>query len=128
MQHRNGDVSLMPINNFDDLIRHRGHNIQCVTYGTPERNVAVECEDCNEVLLNFDKNGDKEKSYVVTEVCKDDLREAFRGKAKMRKIIDELTDEQMQRIARKMEDDYVEQLFWGSVRDIVEAYLEDERK
>ena len=112
----------MPINSFDDLIRHRGHKIGCVTYGTPERNVAVECEDCNEVLLDFDKND--EKSYVVTSVCKDDLREAFRGKAKMRKIIDELTDEQMQRIARKMEDDYVEQLFWGSVRDIVESYLE----
>ena len=29
-----------------------------VTYGSPAVNVAIECNDCNEVLLDFDKDGD----------------------------------------------------------------------
>ena len=43
---------------YNDLRRHIGHKIVCVCYGkdgqTPD-NVAVECETCNEVLLDFDK-------------------------------------------------------------------------
>lgn len=43
---------------FADLSRHLGHALQCVAYvgtdGEPV-NVSVECEDCCEVLLDFDK-------------------------------------------------------------------------
>ncbi len=39
---------------YEDLLRHMGHTIVCVTYGMGE-NVALECEDCSEILLNFDK-------------------------------------------------------------------------
>lgn len=52
----------MSVTNFKDLRAHLGHNIQCVGYSEqdPEKhglyimNVAVECEDCNEVLMDFD--------------------------------------------------------------------------
>lgn len=47
---------------YEDLIAHKGHKIVCVTYESksfpphlPPYNVALECEDCNEVLLSFDK-------------------------------------------------------------------------
>lgn len=40
---------------FEDLKRHIGHNIVCVSYGMPIVNVAIECETCNEVLLSFDE-------------------------------------------------------------------------
>jgi hypothetical protein len=40
---------------FKELKRHLGHNIVCVSYGTPIVNVSIECEDCNEVLLDYDK-------------------------------------------------------------------------
>jgi len=45
---------------YEDLKRHVGHEIVCVTYGDGPNdqspaNVAVECETCNEVLLDFDK-------------------------------------------------------------------------
>jgi hypothetical protein len=45
---------------FNDLMRHVGHKIVCVTYGTKKHpvNVAIECEDCNEVLLDYDKEED----------------------------------------------------------------------
>ena len=40
---------------FADLMYHVGHHIVVVTYGDPPHNVAVECEDCNEVLMDFDE-------------------------------------------------------------------------
>lgn len=42
--------------NFKTLMWHVGHNIQCVTYGNEDEvyNVAIECFDCNEVLLDYD--------------------------------------------------------------------------
>jgi len=50
----NGNVK----NGYEDLKKHIGHNIVVVGYGTPAEpsiNVAIECEDCNEVLIDFDK-------------------------------------------------------------------------
>ena len=38
--------------------------------------------------------------------------------------IDKLTDNQMQYLARKMRDDYLEQLYWGSLKILAEDYLE----
>jgi len=45
---------------YDDLKRHLGHKIVCVSYGAGSNeqspaNVAIECETCNEVLMDFDK-------------------------------------------------------------------------
>ncbi len=67
---------------FNDLKRHIGHNIVCVSYGQTKvmpyrrkgtkgkfvkrslrgeiQNVALECEDCNEVLLDFDRESVEE--------------------------------------------------------------------
>lgn len=42
---------------YQDLLRHVGHEIVCVTYAGGE-NVAIECEDCNEVLLDFNRDED----------------------------------------------------------------------
>lgn len=44
----------MGVHQFNDLVRHVGHNIECVTYGEfSDENVALECMDCNEVLVDF---------------------------------------------------------------------------
>lgn len=43
---------------FKDLLPHAGHDIHCVTYEDDDGeaiNVAVECWDCGEVLLSYDK-------------------------------------------------------------------------
>ena len=47
----------MSANSFTDLIRHRHHKIAIVTYGSKDEpiNVAIECEDCNEVLMDFNR-------------------------------------------------------------------------
>jgi len=44
----------MTANNYEELKAHKGHNIVCVEYG--KQNIAIECEDCNEVLFEFDKS------------------------------------------------------------------------
>ena len=51
-------------NNFDALIYHVGHDIQCVVYGD-EENVAIECHTCNVVLLDYDNKGDELKESLI---------------------------------------------------------------
>lgn len=40
---------------FEDLAAHVGHEVEIVTYGG-DLNVAIECVECSEVLLDFDRN------------------------------------------------------------------------
>ena len=49
----------MSVSNFKELMAHIGHEIVCVTYDG--ENVSLECEDCCEVLLDFDKPLTKRK-------------------------------------------------------------------
>lgn len=48
----------MAVHNFEDLRKHHKHEIAVMVYGDDEEesNVAIECFDCNEVLLDFDKD------------------------------------------------------------------------
>lgn len=46
----------MSCNSFKELMKHRGHEIRVVSYGSPAENVSVECETCGEVLLDFDSD------------------------------------------------------------------------
>jgi len=39
---------------FDKIARHIGHNIEVGSYGDPIVNVAVECMDCYEVIVDAD--------------------------------------------------------------------------
>jgi hypothetical protein len=53
----------MSVQNFNDLNEHYGHELVVRHYqdtlGNPI-NVAIECEDCHEVLLDYDKEGEDE--------------------------------------------------------------------
>ena len=51
----------MSCNNFKELKEHIGHNIVCVSYVNDDLepiNVAIECETCNEVIIDFDNEED----------------------------------------------------------------------
>jgi len=48
----------MSVFSYESLETHVGHKIVCVRYGN--QNVAIECEDCCEVLLDFDKGEGEE--------------------------------------------------------------------
>lgn len=48
----------MGANSYKELRKHIGHKLECVCYGIPGRepaNIAIECVDCKEVLLDFDE-------------------------------------------------------------------------
>ncbi len=45
----------MGAHSYEDLKRHIGHKIVCVAYGVDKVNVAIECETCYEVLMDFDR-------------------------------------------------------------------------
>lgn len=46
--------------NFDELREHIGHRVVCAAYGPlhDPANVALECEDCSMVLLDYDNAPD----------------------------------------------------------------------
>ena len=47
----------MSVNSFEELAVHVGHPIKCVTYGPSfgtDWNVAIECEKCGIVLMDFE--------------------------------------------------------------------------
>lgn len=46
---------------YQKIHEHIGHDIQCVSYGTYEDNVSIECMDCNEVIIDEDKVYESER-------------------------------------------------------------------
>lgn len=49
----------MSANNYQELMRHVGHDIETITYGNHD-NVAIECNTCYEVLMDYDKDEEEE--------------------------------------------------------------------
>lgn len=48
----------MAVSNFSELVAHKGHDVTVITYGKDDDNVwnvAIECEKCGTVLLDYDK-------------------------------------------------------------------------
>ena len=47
----------MGAHSFEDLKKHYGHDVVVMLYGdnNDPQNVSIECLDCNEVLVDFDK-------------------------------------------------------------------------
>jgi hypothetical protein len=46
----------MSVTRYIDLYYHVGHAVEVVSYG--QDNVAIECNECSEVLVDFDSNND----------------------------------------------------------------------
>lgn len=60
----------MSVQNYGDLIAHYGHDIAVARYTTQTgatQAVAIECNDCNEVLLDYDSEGE---SYLASDCTK----------------------------------------------------------
>lgn len=53
----------MAAHSYSDLKQHIGHRIVCVGYGPKKDpvNVAVECETCSEVLMDFERPDREDK-------------------------------------------------------------------
>ncbi len=63
------------------------------------------------------------KLYPITSVCKEDIIQAFASSGKLERVkqrITEMDDAEMRHLASKMANDYLEQLYWDSLRIIFE--------
>jgi hypothetical protein len=40
---------------YDKIKSHIGHDVEVVSYGDDMQNVAIECIECNEVIIDEDK-------------------------------------------------------------------------
>lgn len=61
----------------------------------------------------------KERFYKIASVAKSDIIAAFEGDDDFYKIkarLKKMTDKEMRVLANKMSDDYLNQLFWDSLR------------
>ena len=67
----------------------------------------------------------EEKSFKITSVCKTDLRTTFENEKEIFDKIDSLTNTEMKYLARKMADDYCDQLFWSSLHQIATRIIEN---
>jgi len=65
----------------------------------------------------------KYKAFDITSVCKADLEDHF-----SKEDIDLLDDAHMAKLASKMADDYLEQLFWISLKIIAEDIINQIKK
>lgn len=56
----------MGVSTFEELKEHYGHKIECVMYGDRDYplNVAIECEDCCIVLLDYDCPEGQKEVYI----------------------------------------------------------------
>ncbi|NNJ12136.1 hypothetical protein EKD04_017535 [Chloroflexales bacterium ZM16-3] len=43
---------------FENLLRHVGHTITCSAHGLPPQNVVLNCETCDEVIVDLDADGE----------------------------------------------------------------------
>ena len=97
--------------------RESGHKNEACLYGSEY----YELEDGITEILKKSKNRDSDQGFFpITSVHRDDVKEALKFTDKK---ASKITDDMMRRIARKMADDYCEQLFWDSLPIIAGVVL-----
>jgi len=69
----------------------------------------------------------EDKYYVITRLSKFDLRNLYKDNKEALEIIESLTDTDMEYLAEKMADDYLEQLYWSSLKTIFEDLYKNKK-
>jgi|UPI000585ADAE hypothetical protein len=67
----------MAVFDYHDLLAHVGHSFECIVYGD-KQNVALACNDCYEVIINFDRpdfdNALSKRLHYSTTNCEEIAR------------------------------------------------------
>jgi len=64
-----------------------------------------------------------EDCVVITRLCKDDIREIYAGDEAALEFIDKLDEADLEYIAEKMANVYLESLYWISLKTIVDELM-----
>jgi len=94
---------------------------ESVLYEDYQKHEGFTDEEYGKTLAILWKSVENDKEYfAITRLHRDDIKsQGFK---------EEFTDEEMEYIAGKMADDYLNQLYWGSLRIIVENVIEQRGK
>ena len=92
----------MSASNFEELAEHIGHKIAVVPYGEPKS---------------------PSNSVSITSVCREDLKEHF-----SQEQIKKLDDFDMERLASKLADTYIENSFWIDLEILAKDILEEKEE
>jgi len=68
----------MGVSSYEDLLAHKGHEFECVTYGPSKNdertegdvNVSLECVTCYVVIIDYDKYPEPEEGTTITRPAK----------------------------------------------------------
>ena len=85
----------MSVSNFSELENHIGHDVKVVFYADDKGNrynVAIECYDCNEVLLDFDRD---EELYETVRVDASALELVHANLYELLSDFEDLNDEEL---------------------------------
>lgn len=79
----------MAAHNFNDLIQHLGHHVTIVFYAIDEnydkaQNVAIECEDCHEILLDFNQGENNTTKSMVEGIFREVFAHGFKAGTRKR--------------------------------------------
>ena len=73
-----------------------------------------------EIDLAINSLNQNTEFYPITSVCKDDIFHVFGNDSEAKEAITKMDDGDMETLASKLADDYCNQLYWDSLKVIVE--------
>ena len=77
----------------------------------------VKLQEINMAINSLNQN---QEFFPITSVCKDDILHIFRDDVQAQEEIKKMDDGDMDTLASKLADDYCDQLYWDSLKTIVE--------
>jgi hypothetical protein len=111
----------MSVSNFEDLLRHTGHPVQVQNYIDNDGNVincSIECIECNEVLINFDKD---QILFQIpcSSITRDDVANALHNEV----LAESFTDDEMIDLAEDMHTAHMN-VYWDDLKILAEGILD----
>lgn len=73
-----------------------------------------------EIVKVLEGKKKKEKFYPIIFLCKDDLRSVFEGNQRALKVIDEMSDDEMEYFFKKFVDCLESSYFWDDLKTCFE--------
>ena len=104
----------MGVSNYEELKRHIEHKVEVAWYGDGRENpdnVAIECMDCGEVLLDFDRDTEPLKTLThedlisLLEISLRFLLDDDRREDSIKDVLD-ISDDEVERL-KKVVTDYM---------------------
>lgn len=124
----------MGAHSYEDLRHHIGHKIACVCYGQGHEyegdpaNVAVECETCGEVLLDYDNVPlENENDSITIKWTIDDIRTQLAHREENRDETYLLYTSELQDILKEVErsHDATVGINWGTLDCAIDNFLHE---